>query len=615
MNARISLIAAALLVRAAAAWASGQGESAGAAQVGPPVPVREIPTAALDTALAAPDTTLGTSPADELDAAIREASDYLNNQLPKGNKLVILNVQSDFPALSEYIIDELIANTVNDRVFSVVDRQQLNTIRAELDFQTSGEVSDESAQSIGQILGAQNIVSGAVSKIGDLYRLRVRALNVQTAAIEGQFNRNIPDNPTLAALVKSRATGYGGTPPASASASAAAPAGQASPPSAPAPGEAAPPTPAQDPAADTRPGLFADGVYQGDMDLYDMLDWITLNAKSGGNYTIALGKDAAVAPAELDYGGKTVAITLKSADGKRTVGFDGKSPAYSLFTVGAGVVLTLEDGVTLRGAENSADKSLVRVSGGRFVMAGGAISGNKTSGSGGGVSVLSGTFTMAGGTISGNTANYFGGGVYVKTGAFTMSGGTINGNAAGNSGLGGGGVSMDGGTFTMAGGTICGNTAGNGGGVYMGGGTFTMNDGTISGNTASSYGGGGVFMGSNATFAMSGGAIGGNTAGDRGGGVYMESGKFTMSGGAIGGNTANGSGWGGGGGGVYMGSGAFTKSAGAVIYGSNAPDQANSARDDSRGHAVYVGGKKRNTTARAATVMDSTKDGPSGGWE
>ncbi|MDR0663800.1 MAG: hypothetical protein LBF80_06985 [Spirochaetaceae bacterium] len=149
------------------------------------------------------------TPADELDAAIRETSDYLNKQLPKGNKLVILNVQSDFPALSEYIIDELIANTVNDRVFSVVDRRQLDTIRAELDFQMSGEVDDDTAQELGRMAGAQSIISGAVSRIGVLYRLRVRSLSVQSAAIEGQFNRNIPDGPTVSALVQSQATGYG----------------------------------------------------------------------------------------------------------------------------------------------------------------------------------------------------------------------------------------------------------------------------------------------------------------------------------------------------------------------------------------------------------------------
>ncbi|GHU47373.1 hypothetical protein FACS1894200_02620 [Spirochaetia bacterium] len=54
----------------------------------------------------------------------------------------------------------------------------------------------------------------------------------------------------------------------------------------------------------------------------------------------------------------------------------------------------------------------------------------------------------------------------------------------------------------------------------------------------------------------------------------------------------------------------------AVIYGSNAPDdQGNKASSDAQGHAVYAGNKKRNTTARAGTAMDSTKGGPAGGWE
>jgi hypothetical protein len=152
-----------------------------------------------------PPPVVESKPADQLDAAIRETSDYLNKQLPAGNKLVILNIQSEYPALSEYVIDELIANTVNDRVFPVVDRQQLNTIRAELDFQYSGEVDDDTMQALGRMAGAQIIVSGAVSKIGDLYRLRVRALGVQTARIEGQFNRNIPQGPTIAALTRSPA--------------------------------------------------------------------------------------------------------------------------------------------------------------------------------------------------------------------------------------------------------------------------------------------------------------------------------------------------------------------------------------------------------------------------
>ncbi|MDR1904157.1 MAG: penicillin-binding protein activator LpoB [Treponema sp.] len=145
------------------------------------------------------------SPPIELDAAIREASDYLNGKVPKGSKAVFLNIKSDYPDLSEYILSVLSEYAVNDGVFSVVDRQQLDTIRAELNFQMSGEVSDESAQSIGQMLGAQSIVSGAVSKIGPLYRMQVKAIEVQSARVQGQWSRNVPTGATIAALTENYA--------------------------------------------------------------------------------------------------------------------------------------------------------------------------------------------------------------------------------------------------------------------------------------------------------------------------------------------------------------------------------------------------------------------------
>jgi len=140
---------------------------------------------------------------DALDITIREASDYLNGNIPRGNRIVILNIQSNLPDLSDYIIDELIANAVNDRLFSVVDRQQLETIRAEQNFQLSGEVDDNEAMAIGRFLGAQTIVSGAVNRIGAGHRIRIRALDVQTAQVQGQFNRNISSSPIISSLIES----------------------------------------------------------------------------------------------------------------------------------------------------------------------------------------------------------------------------------------------------------------------------------------------------------------------------------------------------------------------------------------------------------------------------
>ncbi len=153
------------------------------------------------------------SKADELDLAIRDTSDYLNDNIPKGNKIIILNIQSDYASLSDYIIDELIANAVNDKIFKVVDRAQLEQIRAELNFQWSGEVDDKSALEIGKFLGAQTIVTGAISQLADRHRMRIRALNVKTAEVQGQYNRNITTSPMITALMKggkSTNTSYGG---------------------------------------------------------------------------------------------------------------------------------------------------------------------------------------------------------------------------------------------------------------------------------------------------------------------------------------------------------------------------------------------------------------------
>jgi TolB-like protein len=53
----------------------------------------------------------------------------------------------------------------------MVDRQNLEKIRTEMNYQMSGEVSDESARSIGRQFGVQYIVYGRVRRIGGDYRV------------------------------------------------------------------------------------------------------------------------------------------------------------------------------------------------------------------------------------------------------------------------------------------------------------------------------------------------------------------------------------------------------------------------------------------------------------
>jgi uncharacterized repeat protein (TIGR02543 family) len=230
------------------------------------------------------------------------------------------------------------------------------------------------------------------------------------------------------------------------------------------------------------------------LSLTQALTWLDTNAADGKTYTITLSAvSETIAPKTLSYGGKTVSVTLSGGDSERMISLGSNG---SLFTVGSGVTLILDNNVTLLGKSNNAP--LVRVaSGGTLEMkAGSKISGNTSSSSsyyGGGVYV-SGTFIMSGGTISGNSvsssSSSYGGGVYVSGGTFIMSGGTISGNTSSSSSSSssyasyGGGVYVSG-TFTMSGGTISGNTASSsyayayGGGVYVGSGSFTKQSGGI----------------------------------------------------------------------------------------------------------------------------------------
>jgi uncharacterized repeat protein (TIGR02543 family) len=275
-------------------------------------------------------------------------------------------------------------------------------------------------------------------------------------------------------------------------------------------------------------------VLPSNLSLAESLAWIKTNAAEGGDYTITLQNDESIAPHSLSYGDKNISITLKGDTEKRTISLDSTG---SLFSVGSGVTLTLENNVTLQGrSDNTAGLVWVN-SGGTLVMNGGSkVSGNTTTSYGGGVYV-GGTFTMNGGKISDNTASSYGGGVYVDGGMFTMNAGEISGNTARY----GGGVS-NGGTFEMSDGEISGNTSSsNGGGVYVSSsGTFEMSGGEISNNTSSSgsyANGGGVYVDSSGTFEMSGGEVSGNTA-YSGGGVYS-SGTLVMNGGEVSGNSTS----------------------------------------------------------------------------
>jgi len=120
---------------------------------------------------------------DGLEGAIARASAELIDSLPENTRLAVLNISSNDGNVSSHVVDELEFYLVSSRRFTIVDRNTLDAIRLEQNFQMAGEVSDSSAVSIGQVLGANIVITGSITEIGRNQRLSIRALDVRTAEI------------------------------------------------------------------------------------------------------------------------------------------------------------------------------------------------------------------------------------------------------------------------------------------------------------------------------------------------------------------------------------------------------------------------------------------------
>jgi hypothetical protein len=105
-----------------------------------------------------------------LDEAIEQSVRVIEAALPAGGKVAVLSFSSASNPLSAYVVEELMGTIVIGGKLVVVDRTSLDLIREEMDFQFSGDVSDESAQAIGRMLGAQAIVTGSFVSLGGSYR-------------------------------------------------------------------------------------------------------------------------------------------------------------------------------------------------------------------------------------------------------------------------------------------------------------------------------------------------------------------------------------------------------------------------------------------------------------
>lgn len=119
---------------------------------------------------------------ESLDETLSQVSKDIGARCAPREVIAILNFQSDSADMSEYIRDQLTAMIFEHSTIQVVTRQHMDKVENELDFQISGAVSDNTALSICERLGAHAIVFGALDELDNKYTLQVKMLAVETGS-------------------------------------------------------------------------------------------------------------------------------------------------------------------------------------------------------------------------------------------------------------------------------------------------------------------------------------------------------------------------------------------------------------------------------------------------
>lgn len=186
----------ALLILAAALGASAQeaaplerDSALNASSVGGPVP--GIDSAAVATPLQAQATEVAAPAAAPTDSASRSISGTSSQPVSGAKTKIVVNIAvSDLVGKgvsqpeADLITEQVRANMLTTGTFKVMERSMMDQIMKEQGFQQSGNCDNsECMVEVGRVLGVQNLVVGSVGKVGRIFMMNVKIVDVSTGEV------------------------------------------------------------------------------------------------------------------------------------------------------------------------------------------------------------------------------------------------------------------------------------------------------------------------------------------------------------------------------------------------------------------------------------------------
>jgi curli biogenesis system outer membrane secretion channel CsgG len=114
---------------------------------------------------------------------------------PKKINVAVINLKSSSGVTAgeaDLISDRLRGELFNTGKVNVMERDQMQEILKEQGFQQSGACSNEACMvEMGQLLGVENLVTGSLGKVGSMFLVNLRIIDVKTAKITKVVSKDV----------------------------------------------------------------------------------------------------------------------------------------------------------------------------------------------------------------------------------------------------------------------------------------------------------------------------------------------------------------------------------------------------------------------------------------
>jgi curli biogenesis system outer membrane secretion channel CsgG len=126
------------------------------------------------------------------DEAIEVCALEIEGTLGTGASVAVVGFEPAAKEIAGDIMEEFMGYLIRSGKQKLSDRANLELVMKELNLSMSGFISDETAIGIGKMVGARYVITGSLTDRGDSHRLRVTAINTETAIREAFASANVP---------------------------------------------------------------------------------------------------------------------------------------------------------------------------------------------------------------------------------------------------------------------------------------------------------------------------------------------------------------------------------------------------------------------------------------